>query len=273
MYGAIIGDIVGSVFEWNNKKTVDFRLFTPRSHFTDDTVMTAAVAEGLMNGGGEEKATEEAIKDSMLKYGAMFPRAGYGGGFSRWLNSKNPKPYNSFGNGSAMRVSPVGWFAQNIEDTEQYAEISARITHNHPEGIKGAVSVAGAIFLAREGKSKDEIKEYVTSKFHYDLDRTLDEIRPSYKFDVTCQGSVPEAIIAFLESDGFEDAIRKAVSLGGDSDTIGAITGSIAEAAYGIPDDLKKIAESRLDGRLLRVIDRWEEFLNEAHRSSRDTDC
>ena len=262
MYGAIIGDMVGSVYEWNNIKTVDFRLFSPRSHYTDDTVMTVAVAEGLMNGGKEENTAEEAIKDSMLKYGAMFPRAGYGGGFSRWLTSENPKPYNSYGNGSTMRVSPVGWIARSLEDAELYAEISARVTHNHPEGIKGAVSTAGAIFLARKGKTKDEIKEYAASKFHYDLDRKLDDIRPTYTFDVTCQGSVPEAIIAFLESDGFEDAIRKAVSLGGDSDTIGAITGSIAEAAYGIPDDLRKIAESKLDGRLLRVIDRWEEFLS-----------
>jgi ADP-ribosylglycohydrolase len=261
MWGAITGDIVGSPYEWHNIKIEDFHLFTGRSHFTDDTVMTVAVAEGLMDGFGDEDKTEDCVKTSMLKFGGEFPGAGYRGGFKRWLASRNPQPYNSYGNGAAMRVSAVGWLFDDLETTERYAAVSARVTHNHPEGIKGASSVAAAIFLARTGEDKAAIKKYVAEKYHYDLDRTLDEIRPGYKFDVSCQGSVPEAIIAFLEGDGFEDAVRKAISIGGDSDTIAAITGSVAEAFWGVPGDIRQKSSERLDKRLLSVIDRWEIFL------------
>jgi ADP-ribosylglycohydrolase len=263
MWGAIIGDIVGSPYEWNNIKTEDFPLFSSGSHFTDDTVMTLAVAEGLMDGLGDEDRVADAMKASMLKYGRMFPFAGYGVRFWRWLIlSKNPSPYNSLGNGSAMRVSSVAWAFDDISAVEKYARISASITHNHPEGIKGAMSVAGAIFLARNGSGKGEIKKYVEDRYQYDLSRTLNDIRPNYRYNMRAPGSVPEAIIAFLESDTFEDAIRKAVSIGGDSDTIAAIAGSVAEGFYGIPDDMKRCAENILDARLLSVAKKWDSFIS-----------
>ena len=230
MLGAIIGDIVGSVYEWNNIKTKDFPLFSEKCFFTDDTVMTIAVADALLNGG-----TANAFIDSMKKFGRLYPNAGYGSRFENWLHSDEREPYNSWGNGSAMRVSPCGWFAESLEEAEALAKKSAAVTHNHPEGIKGAQATAAAIYLARNETKKDKIKEYIESKYNYDLSRTLDAIRPSYRFNETCQETVPEAIIAFLESSSFEDAIRNAISLGGDSDTLAAITGSIAEAAYGIP--------------------------------------
>jgi ADP-ribosylglycohydrolase len=258
LLGAITGDIVGSVYENHNIKTTDFPLFDSCSSFTDDTVLTVAVADALMEGKRDEKATERAMTAALKKYGRDYPNAGYGGMFKAWLYSDSSAPFNSFGNGSAMRVSPVGWFFDSLADIEKFAEISARVTHSHPEGIKGAQSVASAIFLARTGHGKGEIKKYVTEKYGYDLERTLDEIRPIYRFDVSCQGSVPEAIIAFLESDGFEDAIRKAVSIGGDSDTIAAITGSIAEAAYGVPDDIRDKALSILDDRLYEIYIKWK---------------
>jgi ADP-ribosylglycohydrolase len=200
----------------------------------------------------------------------MFPDAGYGGRFRMWLRSTDTEPYGSYGNGSAMRVSPVAWFFDDIETVEKFAEVSARVTHNYPEGIKGAQSVAGAIFLARAGAGKEEIKTYVKDKYQYDLERTLDEIRPSHRFNETCQGSVPEAIIAFLESESFEDAVRKAISIGGDSDTIGAITGSVAEAYYGIPEDIKSQALSRLDSALKKVLVRWQRVYREKSKSRKD---
>lgn len=249
MIGAIIGDIVGSIYEWNNIKTKDFPLFSPGCFFTDDTVMTFAIAEGLMNGGG----TEDFVT-AMKKYGHLYPQAGYGGRFGSWLFSEDIHPYNSWGNGSAMRVSPVAWVFNTLSEVEQYAEVSAAVTHNHPEGIKGARATAAAIFLAREGKSKDQIKAYIESKYGYDLSRTLDEIRPNYSFNESCQETVPEAIIAFLESVDFEDAIRNAISLGGDSDTLAAIVGSIAEAAYGIPKEISEHAVSILDERLSKLL-------------------
>jgi len=255
--GAIIGDIVGSPYEWNRIKTTDFPLFGPKSYFTDDSVMTVAVAEGLLNGGKDKQKAEAEIIAAMRRYGAWYPDAGYGGMFSEWLTSAEPRPYNSYGNGSAMRVSAAGWLFDTLEETEEFAEISARVTHNHPEGIKGAKATAAAIFLARHGAGKAEIKEAVVTKYGYDLSRTLDEIRPGYFFNETCQKTVPEAITAFLESESFEDALRKAVSLGGDSDTLAAITGSIAEAFYGIPEEIKKQALERLDGRLRAVVERW----------------
>jgi ADP-ribosylglycohydrolase len=248
MIGAIIGDIIGSVYEWNNIKTKEFQLFSPGCSFTDDTVMTLAIAEGLMNGGSDEDFIH-----AMKKYGQRYPNAGYGVRFGSWLFSGDVHPYNSWGNGSAMRVSPVAWSFDTLSEVEQYAEISAAVTHNHPEGIKGAQATAAAIFLARKGKTKDYIKAYVESKYGYNLSRTLDEIRPSYRFNESCQKTVPEAITAFLESVDFEDAIRNAISLGGDSDTLAAITGSIAEAAYNIPQTIKEKAMTILDKSLLEI--------------------
>jgi hypothetical protein len=206
-----------------------------------------------MNGG-----ISESFVDAMKKLGNEYPDAGYGGSFLKWLLSEDSQPYNSWGNGSAMRVSPVGWLLHSLEATEDVAEISAAVTHNHPEGIKGAQAVASAIYLARNGKTKDEIKSYIENRYGYNLNRTLDEIRPFYSFDVSCQGSVPEAIIAYLESENFEDAIRNAISIGGDSDTIAAITGSIAEAAYGIPDDIKNKALEYLTPLHIKIINLWQ---------------
>lgn len=261
MLGAIIGDIVGSPYEWNNIKTTDFPLFSPRSEFTDDSVMTVAVAEGLLNGGKDKPKTEAEIIAAMRRYGAWYPDAGYGGMFSQWLVSAEPRPYFSYGNGSAMRVSAAGWLFDTLEETEEFAEISARVTHDHPEGIKGAKATAAAIFLARHGAGKAEIREAVVTKYGYDLSRSLDEIRPDYFFNETCQRTVPEAITAFLESEGFEDSLRKGVSLGGDSDTLAAITGSIAEAFYGIPEEIEKQALERLDDRLRAVVERFYKSL------------
>ncbi|MDR0220762.1 MAG: ADP-ribosylglycohydrolase family protein, partial [Lachnospiraceae bacterium] len=234
----------------------DFELFGKNCTFTDDSVMTIAIAEGLMNGG----APDDYIK-AMKRLGRIYSDVGYGPHFCKWLSSDDANPYNSWGNGSAMRVSAVGWAYDSLESTENAAETSAAVTHNHPEGIKGAQATAASIFLARNGKTKEEIKTYIEDRFGYDLSRALDEIRPSYEFDVSCMGTVPEAIIAFLESDGFEDAIRNAVSLGGDSDTLAAITGSIAEAAYGIPEPIRSKALSLVDEPLLEVYNRFSAYL------------
>jgi len=252
MLGAIIGDIVGSVYEWNNIKTKDFPLFSNDGFFTDDSVMTIAVADALLNGG-----TADNFIDSMKRIGRPYPNSGYGGNFNRWIFSDDREPYNSWGNGSAMRVSPCAWFANSLEEAETLAEMSAAVTHNHPEGIKGAQATAAAIYLARTDKEKGEIKNYIESKYGYDLSRSLDAIRPVYLFNESCQETVPEAIIAFLESNGFEDAIRNAISLGGDSDTLTAITGSIAEAAYGVPSDIVTKVFHYMDDRLSAVINAW----------------
>lgn len=256
MLGAIIGDIVGSVYEWNNIKTKEFPLFSPDCFFTDDTVMTLAIAEGLLNGG-----SDKAFIKAMKEMGRMYPGAGYGSRFGSWLFSDEQSPYNSWGNGSAMRVSPVAWMFDTLEEVESYAEISASVTHNHPEGIKGAQATAASIFLARKGKTKQEIKVYVENTYGYNLSRALDEIRRNYTFNESCQETAPEAIIAFLGSVDFEDAIRNAVSLGGDSDTLAAITGSIAEAAYGIPKEISNHALSLLDDVLLDVYKRYTKRL------------
>jgi len=256
MLGAIIGDIVGSVYEWNNIKTKDFPLFSSKCFFTDDTVMTLAISEGLMNGG-----SADAFIQAMKKYGHLYPDISYGGRFGSWLSSEDIHPYNSWGNGSAMRVSPVAWMFDTLSEVEQYAEVSAAVTHNHHEGIKGAQATAAAIFLARKGKSKDEIKTYIESKYGYDLSRTLDEIRPSYRFNESCQETVPEAITSFLESVDFEDAIRNAISLGGDSDTLAAITGSIAEAAYNVPEEIKEETLAILNKPLLNVYEKFIEWI------------
>ena len=258
MLGAIIGDIVGSIYEWNNHRSKDFELFGENCDFTDDTVMTLAIAEGLMAGGTAAEYTR-----AMQRLGRAWPDRGYGGHFLEWLHMPNPLPYNSFGNGSAMRAAPVAWAFDTLEEVEAAARESALPTHNHPEGVKGAQATAAAIFMARRGCSKQEIRDYIENKYNYNLHRTLDEIRPGYLFNETCQQTVPEAIIAFLESVDFEDAIRCGVSLGGDTDTLTAITGSIAEAAYGIPRDIRKMAHSFLPPALLDVVIRFEAWTAE----------
>jgi ADP-ribosylglycohydrolase len=251
MLGALIGDIVGSVYEWNNIKTTDFNLFKPNCTFTDDTVLTIATAKALMTGLGYT----EVYQDFARRYQGR----GYGGNFSQWIYAEDPQPYNSWGNGSAMRISPVGFAFDTPEEVLAEAERSAQVTHNHPEGIKGAQATALAILLARQGASKSNIRDEIVQRFDYDLARTLDEIRPSYTFDVSCQGSVPEAMIAFLESKDYQDAIRKAISLGGDSDTIACITGGMAEACYGsIPDTLAKKGRSYLPDEFLEILDDFQ---------------
>lgn len=261
MYGAILGDIIGSPFEFREirQKSKDFELFSKESKFTDDTVMTIAIADAILKTGYEKdgRILFKNVEKSMQKWGKKYPHAGYGGGFRKWLRSEKPKPYNSFGNGSAMRVSAVGWIFNSMFETRECVRMTARPTHNHPEGVKGAMAVASAIFLARNDADKEEIKNYIEYEFNYDLSRTLDEIRPNYEFDETCQGSVPEAIIAFLESENFEDAIRNAVSLGGDTDTQAAIAGSIAEAFYGVPENLIKKCREYLPQEFLDVIDKF----------------
>ena len=247
LLGAIAGDIIGSVYEFLPCKKMEFPLFSKSSSYTDDTVMTIANAEWLLGG--------HDLVRIMQDYGSRYPDAGYGGRFYSWLFTREPKPYNSWGNGSAMRVSPVGWVSDSLEETLKIAKQSAEVTHNHPEGIKGAQAVAACIYLARKKKTKLEIKEYVESTFGYNLSRTCDEIRLSYRFDESCQGTVPESIIAFLESTDFENAIRLAVSLGGDADTMGAITGSIAEAYYdGVPQDICREVLRRLPYDFVKII-------------------
>lgn len=264
MYGAILGDIIGSPFEFDRgDKTKDFKLFSRRSHFTDDSVMTLAVCEALLKVGQDAtvKEIEDAVITSMQSWGRRYPHEGYGGYFRRWLTARHPEPYNSFGNGSAMRVSAAGWLYDSLEKTRVVAKATANVTHNHPEGIKGAEATASAIFMARNGSSKEEIKKYIENEFHYDLNRTLDEIRPSFHMDETCQKTVPEAIIAFLEARDFEDAIRNAVSLGGDTDTLGAITGSIAEAYFGISETLISECRNRINKDMRDVVDAFYSFV------------
>ena len=278
MLGAIVGDVVGSVYEWNNIKTKDFPFFREDCFFTDDTVMTCAVAEAIMNGGQKDD-----FIDAMKKYGRMYPNADYGARFNRWLMTDNREPYNSFGNGSAMRVSPCAWVMEATTDElpsegKRLAQLSSEVTHNHPEGIKGAMATADAIFMCRyffggyasdKGEPNNDnpeeikrrIKEHIEKEYGYDLSKTLDEIRPTYRFNEMCQDTVPQAIVAFLESTDFEDAIRNAISLGGDSDTLAAITGSIAEAAYGIPEWIQDKVYTYLDEPLKDVLRRWEKFV------------
>ena len=262
MIGAIIGDIAGSIYEFNNIKTTDFPIISDDCFFTDDTVMTIAVAEALIKGGRNEAKTEKEMVKAMKKYGKLYPDAGYGGRFSQWLSSSDPKPYNSFGNGSAMRVSPVAWYFHSLEKVEKFAEISAKVTHDHEEGIKGAKATAAAIFLAKNGRNKDYIKRYLELKYKYDFSKTLDEIRPSYEFDETCQGTVPVALQVFFEAESFEDTLRKAISMGGDSDTLAAIACSIAEGFYPIPSDIKDRAVAKLDKKLLSILKKWNEDLS-----------
>ncbi len=252
MIGAIAGDIIGSTYEFDEIKVVDFELFPEGARFTDDSVLTIALADALLQ--------KKEIAAKLLEYANSYEGRGYGGRFAWWMRSSDPKPYNSFGNGSAMRVSPVGWFYQSLEDVLEGAKKSAEITHNHAEGIKGAQAVATAVFLARTNTSKEEIRSYIKETFGYDMDRSLNEIRPLYELDDTCQKTVPESIIAFLDSDNYEDAVRKAISLGGDADTMGCITGSIAEAFYKeIPTYILDETRKRLDEKLLKVVDDFEQ--------------
>lgn len=264
MYGAILGDIIGSPYEFDmGSKTKVFPLFSKRSMFTDDTVMTIAVAEAFLDAPNNDEAIRQRLISSMQKYGVLYPHAGYGLRFSDWLDSEDPMPYNSWGNGSAMRVSAVAWLYNDLATVRTMARLSAEVTHNHPEGIKGAEATASAIFMARTGSSKDAIRQYIEDEFNYALNRTCDEIRPAYHHVESCMETVPEALTAFLEGDSFEDVIRTAVSLGGDCDTLTCIAGSIAEAFYGVPDDLKEECMSRIPQNLLDVLLRFDNRLKE----------
>ena len=271
MIGAIVGDVVGSRFEFNNHRSKDFELFDEACEPTDDSIMTLAIAQALMEAVDEfqgsdldadfEKRLSELAVHHMRSIGQRYPYCGYGGRFGVWMFEPNPQPYNSFGNGAAMRVSPVGFFASDADQVKRWSAAVTRVTHNHPEGIKGAEATAMAILLARQGASKNEIRELIESDY-YVLDFTIDEIRPTYPFNETCQQTVPQAIQCFLESDSFEDAIRIAISLGGDSDTVAAIAGPIAAAFYGgVPKEIGERALSYLDDELLAIVNHWQEFL------------
>lgn len=250
MIGAIAGDIIGSVYEHDQITTTDFELFSAYSTFTDDTVLTVAVADCILHG--------KEYADALKEYGLRYPCAGYGAMFRKWLGSSASKPYYSYGNGSAMRVSPVGFAFNTLEEVLAEAKRSAEVTHNHPEGIKGAQSVAAAIFLARTGHDKAAIRQFIEDHFEYHLHRKIEDIRYGYSFDVTCQGSVPQAITAFLESTDYEDAVRKAVSLGGDSDTQACIAGGIAQSYYkGVPSNIVEKVRRILDEDLLTLVDEF----------------
>lgn len=260
MFGAIIGDIVGSRFEFfNNKTGKEFKLFHEDCRYTDDSIMSLAICKALVECDGDYKKLSEKVILNMQCLGGLYPCAGYGGMFSAWLNNENPKPYNSFGNGAAMRISAVAYVAETLEEVKRLSKLVTEVTHNHPEGIKGAEAVAVAIFLARIGKDKKQIKDYI-EKNYYVLDFTIDEIKEEYEFNETCQGSVPQALECFFESTGFEDAIRIAISLGGDSDTIAAITGSVAEAYYGVPSFMKESAICYLDKKLFEILKEFENY-------------
>ncbi len=268
MIGAIVGDIVGSRFEWHNRKSKDFTFLKGADEtrypccFTDDTVMTLAVADAILkwkkSGGGSYEALSDETVRSLQAFGRLYPHAGYGGTFRRWIYEDNPQPYNSWGNGAAMRVSACGWAGQTLDEVKAMSRAVTEVTHNHPEGIKGAETTAVATFLARTGKSMEEIRD-VIARDYYPLGFTLDEIRPTYEFDVSCQGSVPQALEAFFESTSFEDAIRNAISIGGDSDTIGAICGAVAGAFYGVPDDIRAKADTFLDEPLRQTLHNFEQ--------------
>lgn len=258
MLGAIVGDVVGSIYEWHNHRNKFFPLFDDKCFFTDDSVMTIAVSQALMECNGDYTKIESKTIEWMQSLGREYPDSGYGGRFNEWLFSEYPEPYNSYGNGAAMKVSACGWMARTLKEAKILSKKVTEVTHNHPEGIKGAEAVAVAIYLARNGRSIKQIRKYIT-KHYYSLDFTLEDIRETYEFNETCQDTVPQAIEAFLESKSFEDAIRNAISIGGDSDTIAAITGSIAEAYYGIPDDIKEKTRTYLDERLLKLLDEFEQ--------------
>ncbi len=249
MLGAIAGEIIGSHYEWNKIKTKEFELFHPKSRFTDDTTLSMAIAKSILD--------EEPYLDNVVDFGLRYFEVGYGGSFKKWLKGDAHLPYNSWGNGSAMRVSPIAWAFESEEKVLEEARKSAEITHNHPEGIKGAEATALAIFMARQGSTKEEIRERISTEFAYDLSRTVDEIRPEYKFEVSCAKSVPESIICFLDSDSFEDCIRNCISLGGDADTMGAIAGGIAEAYYGVPVEIEEQVYGYLSEEFKEILDRF----------------
>lgn len=256
MLGALIGDIAGSPYEWSNCKSKDFPLLEPRCRMTDDSVMTAAVASAVLMGNLENlDAFRQNVIAEMRRLGNQFPGLGYGPRFERWLKAEDPQPYHSLGNGSAMRVSPVAWAAESLSQCLALAKASAEVTHDHPDGIAGACCVAGAVYLARTGADKEAIRDHVTR--YYPLNSTLDEIREAYQFDVSCAGSVPQAMEAFLEAADFEDAIRGAVSIGGDSDTIACMAGAVAAAFYGIPRDIREKALPFLEGEVRNIFDRF----------------
>ena len=260
MYGAIIGDMVGAPFEFDRgNKSKDFVMFSEYSHWTDDSVMMVAVAEALLSVKRDacDADIKSAVINQMRKWGNDYPRAGYGTNFKEWLHADNPEPYGSYGNGSAMRVSSVGWLYDSLDRTQYVAMLTSEVTHDHVEGIKGAEAVAAAIYMARTGSSKKDIKEFIIDECRYDLSRTCDEIRPTYHHVESCQETVPEAITAFLEGKDFEDVIRTAVSLGGDCDTLTCIAGSMAEAYYGVPEEMKKECRRRLEPGMREVVDEF----------------
>jgi len=262
MLGAIIGDIVGSRFEFNNIRTKDFELFAEDCQVTDDSIMTLAVAKAILSCNGDWNQLGRNAVKYMQEIGRKYPNCGFGGMFGKWVFSDKPAPYNSFGNGAAMRVSPCGFIARTKEEAILLSKKVTEVTHNHPEGLKGAEAVSVAVFMARNKNTKNEIKEWI-EKDYYTLNFTLDSIRDDYEFNETCQETVPQAITAFLESNSFKDAIRNAISLGGDSDTLAAITGSIAEAFYGIPSDIKSEALTYLDSELQKIYKEWEKFITD----------
>lgn len=269
MIGAIIGDIVGSRFEWDNCRSKDFELLTQDCFFTDDSVMSLAVcdavlraqrvlrARGVLRVGKDLDALSQAAVESMQRIGRPYPNCGYGGSFYHWMYSDDPQPYTSYGNGAAMRVSGCGFAANTLEEAIALSHAVTRVTHNHPEGLKGAEATAAAVFMAKSGSSLTEIREYIVTRY-YQISFTLDSIRDTYQFNETCQDTVPQALEAFFESTGFEDAIRNAVSIGGDSDTLAAITGGIAEAYWGVPGALRERALAFLDERLLNILLEFE---------------
>lgn len=267
MIGAIIGDIAGSRFEFNNHRSKEFDLLTDSCSVTDDSIMTLAVARAILEASKAMPSGTDgfyaALSELTVKYlreiGRRYPRCGFGGRFYRWIFSDNPQPYNSFGNGAAMRISPAGFIAKTEREAVRLSQTITAVTHNHAEGIKGAEATTVAIMMARRGALKSEIRQRI-ARDYYPLEFTIDEIRPTYRYHASCQETVPQAIEAFLESDSFEDAIRTAISLGGDSDTLATITGSIAEAYYGVPADLKEAALGYLDDELRAIYDEWERF-------------
>ena len=262
--GAIIGDIVGSRFEFNPIKSKDFEFFNNGDKFTDDTVMTVAIAQSLLEYKAKSGDLSGLAIKNMKAYGKRYPHAGYGGKFRKWLAQPLAEPYGSFGNGSAMRISALAYAAQDLEELHELVDKVTVVTHNHPEGIRGAQAVAAAIFMARMGKSKEDIQEYIEDKYVYDLNRTVEDIvEDGYSFDSTCQGSVPEAIIAFLDGENYEDVIRKAIYLGGDADTQAAIAGSIAEAFYKLPNHVHIYVNKYVDEPLLEIINKFNDFCNE----------
>ena len=264
--GAIAGDVIGSAYEFNPTRDFAFELFTPKSTFTDDTVLTMANAIWLLE---DEKHQPETLVEIMLDLCRRYPDRGYGGRFADWIHSSDPQPYDSFGNGSAMRVSPVGYYAQTLEEALELAKISAGVTHNHPEGIKGAQATAAAIFMARKGENKWEIRDYIEKNFGYRLSRTLDEIRPTFTFDETCQRTVPEAIICYLEGNSYEDVVRLAVSLAGDADTLAAIAGSIASATKDVSAEVNQRVISLLSDEFCATLLRFNELVAERDQEAK----